>query len=60
MPRYKMLVQLKIGNMSLNACIDLVQQELIQTFNKNENRQDALEVTDTYSLKRTVVKCPFC
>ena len=37
--RYKIMEQLQIGNMSLNTCIDFIQQqELIQKFNHEKSQ----------------------
>lgn len=57
---YKIIEHLQLGNMSLDAWFDFLQQELKEKFNKNENRQDSLEVAATYSLKKAVIKCQFC
>lgn len=53
---YEMLEQLQLGSMSLSIYIEFIQQqELIQKFNKSENRLDYIEVADV--LKKTITKC---
>ena len=50
--QYKMMEQLQIGNMSLNTCIDLIQQkELIQKYNHDKNQPSEQIFADIYLLK---------
>ena len=50
--RYKILEQLQKGNMSLNTCIDFIQQqELIQKYNQDKSQYSEEIFADTYMLK---------
>ncbi len=43
--------QLQIGNMSLNTCIDFIQQqELIQKYNDDKSQHSEQIFADTYTL----------
>ena len=45
--------QLQIGNMSLNTCIDFIQQqELIQKYNHYKSQISEQILADTYILKK--------
>ena len=45
--------QLQIGNMSLNTCIDFIQQqELIQKYNSDKSQHSELIYVDTYVFKK--------
>ena len=51
--RYKIMEPLQIGNMSLNTCIDFIQQqELIQKYNHNKSQRSEQIFTDSYMLKK--------
>ena len=51
--RYKIMEQLQIGNMSLNSCIDFIQQqELIQKYNHDKNQPSEQICADIYMLKK--------
>ena len=50
--QYK-IMELQIGNMSLNTCIDFIQQqELIQKYNHYKSQPSKQIFTDTYMLKK--------
>ena len=50
---YKIMEQLQIGNMSLNTCIDFIQQqELIQKYNHYKSQPSEQIFADTYILKK--------
>ena len=56
---YKIMEQLQIGNMSLNTCIDFIQQqELIQKYHYKSQPNEQI-FTDTYVLKK-ILKCSYC
>ena len=51
--RHKIIEQLQIGNMSLNTCIDFIQQqELIQKYNDDKSQPSEQIFADIYMLKR--------
>ena len=50
---YKIMELLQIGNISLNTCIDFIeQQELIQKYNDDLSQPSVQIFTDTYILKK--------
>ena len=56
--RNKILEQMQLGNMSLKACIDfLQQQELTEQFQKPNNRPYYLEVVDIHA-EENIYKMP--
>lgn len=58
--RYKIMEQLQIGNMSLNTCIDFIQQqELIQKYNHHKSQPSEQIFADMYMLKK-IRKCAYC
>ena len=58
--RCKLLEQLQLGDMSLNACVEFIQQqELIEKFNQNENPNSEPRVAETFTIKKTR-RCSFC
>ena len=58
--RYKIMEQLQIGDMSLNTCIDYMQQqELIQKYNHDKSQPSKQMFADTYILK-IFLKCSYC
>ena len=57
---YKIMEQLQIGNMSLNTCIDFIQQELIQKYNHDKSQPSKQIFTDTYMLKKMKKNCLYC
>ena len=53
--RYKIMKQLRIGSMSLNTCIDFIQQqELIQNYNHNKTN------IHRYLYVKKDKKCSYC
>ena len=51
--RYKIMEQLQIENMSLNTCIDFIQQQkLIQKYNHDKSQTSGQTFADTYMLKK--------
>ena len=50
--RYKIMEQLQIQNMSLNTCIDLQQQELIQKYNDDKSQPSEQIFADIYMSKK--------
>ena len=57
--RYKIMEQLPIGNMSLNTCIDFIQQqELIQKYKYDKSHPSEQIFADTYILKK-IKKCSY-
>ena len=59
--RYKIMEQQQIGNMSLNSCIDFIQQqELIQKYNCDKCQHSKQIFVDTYMLKKDFKKCLYC
>ena len=51
--RYKIMEQLQIRNMSLNTCIDFIQQqELIQKYKYDKSQPSEQIFADTYMLKK--------
>ena len=51
--RYKIIEQLQIGNVSLNTCIDFIQQqEIIQKCNHFKSQPSEQIFADTYTLKK--------
>ena len=56
--QYKIMEQLQIGNISLNTCIDFIQQqELIQKYNHDKNQPSEQIFADTYMLKKIKNVC---
>ena len=50
--RYKIMERQQIGNMSLNTCIDFIQQQgLIQKYNRDKGQPSEQIFADTYMLK---------
>ena len=57
--RHKIIEQLQIGNMSLNICIDYIQQqELIQKYNQDKSQSSEQIFADIYML--IFFKCSYC
>ena len=55
------MAQLQIGNMSLNTCIGIIQQqELIQKYNHDKSQPSKQIFTGTYILKKKIKKCLYC
>ena len=51
--RYEIMEQLQIGNISLNTCIDFIQQqELIQNYNHDKSQPSRQIFAYTYMLKK--------
>ena len=60
MQQYKIMEQQQIRNMSLNTCIDFIQQqELIQKYNYYKGQPSEQIFADTYMFKK-VKKCSNC
>ena len=50
---HKILERLQIGNMSLNTCIDFIQQqELVQKYNPDKSQPSEQIIAGTYMLKK--------
>ena len=55
--QYKIMEQLQIGNMSLNTCIDFIQQqELIQKYNPDKSQHSEQIFANNYMLKKILKK----
>lgn len=52
--RYKMLEQLQLSKLTLNSCVNFIQQELMKKFYLKENQD---EIAVTFMMKKMKLKC---